>query len=142
MAKTDENDPWLDLGLLALRLGSGLTMAIAHGWPKLGRWAGSATQFADPIGVGPAASLALALFGELVCGVLIAAGLFTRLAAVPFAITMLVAAFVVHGADPFRKKELALAYALAGIVVALTGPGRFSVDAKLFPDGLPFLKKK
>jgi putative oxidoreductase len=42
---------------------------------------------------------------------------------------MLVAAFVVHGDDPWSKKELALLYAIPFLTLGLTGPGRFSIDA-------------
>lgn len=120
-----------DLGLLVLRAWFGGTMAFVHGLPKLEKLLAGDFAFADPIGLGPAASLALAVFGELVCGLLIAAGLFTRLASIPAIITMAVAAFVTHGADPFQKKELALAYGFAYLAIALAGPGRFSLDARL-----------
>lgn len=116
------------IGLLVLRVGAGATMAIAHGLPKLQSFAEKSSSFPDPLGVGSSVSMALAIFGELVCGALIAAGLFTRLAAIPFGITMTVAAFITHGADPFQKKELALMYLVMAIAIALLGPGRWSLD--------------
>ncbi len=121
---------YLDLGLLVLRAWFGGTIAVVHGLPKLQKLLAGDFEFADPIGLGPGISLGLAVFGELICGALVAMGLFTRLAAVPAAITMAVAAFITHGADPFAKKELALAYFFAFVVVALVGPGRFSIDAR------------
>ena len=74
-------------------------------------------------------SLGLATFGELVCGVLIALGLGTRLAAIPFAFTMLVAMFVAHAADPWSDKEHAFLFLVPAITLMLTGPGRYSLDA-------------
>lgn len=118
------------VGLLALRLGAGLSMAMAHGWTKLGRLTGDEPiRFADPFGLGEPASLALAVFGELVCGVLIALGLGTRLAAIPFAITMLVAMFHAHAADPWNVKEHAFLFLVPAIALLFTGPGRLSLDA-------------
>lgn len=106
-------------------------MLFAHGWGKLTKFGELSGKFADPIGLGSAPSLALAVFAEVFCAIAIMLGLFTRAAAIPLLITMLVAAFVVHDADPFQKKEFALLYAAPFLMLILTGAGSFSVDAKL-----------
>ena len=116
------------LGLLVLRIALG-GMMLTHGWPKLGRLLETPEKFADPIGLGPEITLALAVFSEFVCAILIMLGAWTRLASIPFLATMLVAAFIVHGDDPFKKQELALLYGAGALALALTGPGRMSVDA-------------
>lgn len=116
------------VGLLVLRLAVG-GMMLTHGWPKLQRLFSAPGEFADPLGVGPLASHVLAVFGEFVCAVLIIAGAATRLAAIPLFITMIVVGLVVHGADPFARKELALLYAAGAMTIALVGPGRLSIDA-------------
>lgn len=116
------------LGLLVLRLGAGFTMAVAHGYPKLERALSDAPRFADPIGIGVIPSLWLAIFGELVCGVLIALGLGTRLAAIPFATTMLIAITIAHASDPWGDKEHAFLFLLPAITLMMTGPGRYSLD--------------
>ena len=118
------------LGLLILRLALG-GMMLTHGWPKLGRLMETPEKFADPIGLGPEITLALAVLSEFVCALLIMAGAWTRLACIPFVMTMLVAAFVVHGDDPFKKQELALLYGAGALALGLIGAGRFSVDAWL-----------
>ena len=56
----------------------------------------------------------------------------TRLAVIPLAFTMIVALFVVHGADPWKVKELAAMYLPVYAVIFVTGPGEFSLDKKLF----------
>ena len=122
----------IDLGLLILRLWFGLEMAFAHGLPKLLKLINGDMTFADPLGLGMGVSLVLATFGEFVCGLLIAAGFFTRLSCIPYLITMLVAAFVTHGADPWAKMAFPLMYAVAAIVLLITGPGRYSLDHRLF----------
>src|SRR5207245_2433008 len=84
------------LGLLILRLGMGGYLA-SHGWGKLQMLiAGDFDKFPDVIGIGSMLSLVLITLAEFVCAVLVAIGLFTRLAAVPVVIAMGVAAFAVH----------------------------------------------
>ena len=116
------------VGLALLRVAVG-GMMLTHGWPKLGRLLETPERFADPIGLGPEISLGLTVMAELLCAALIIFGAATRIACVPLLITMLVAAFVVHGEDPFGDKELALLYAAGTLTLLFTGPGRFSVDA-------------
>lgn len=125
------HDQLSSLGILILRLFTGGCMLFAHGWGKLTKFWELSGKFADPIGLGSAPSLALAVFAEVFCAIAIMLGLFTRAAAIPLLITMLVAAFVVHDADPFQKKEFALLYAAPFLMLILTGAGSFSVDAKL-----------
>lgn len=117
-----------DIGLAILRIGIS-AMMLVHGYGKL-QMLINGEEFGNPIGIGATPSLFLTVIGEFVCPILIIIGLKTRLAAIPAAITMAVAAFIVHGADPFQKKELALLYLVVFIVIALTGPGKFSIDKK------------
>jgi putative oxidoreductase len=121
----------VDLGLLLLRLGFGLSLALAHGLPKLRsfeKFLGNVTRHGFPL---PELLAPLAVMSELAGGILLALGLATRPAAVFVIATMFAAAFKVHAADPFSKKELALAYALVAIVLFVAGPGRHSLDARL-----------
>lgn len=114
-------------GLLVLRLGmSGLM--LTHGLPKFMNLVQGNMDFGDPIGIGSTLSLILTVIGEAICPLLIIIGFKTRLAAIPTIITMAVAAFIVHGADPIATKEKALLYLVGFIVIALTGAGKFSVD--------------
>ena len=57
-------------------------------------------------------------------------GFKTKLAAIPAAITMAVAAFIVHASDPLKTKEMAILYLLAFVVIFLAGPGRLSIDGR------------
>lgn len=123
-----ETSPASAAGLLALRVGAGLMMLVAHGWPKLANFAVYAERFPDPIGLGATPSLVLAILAEVLCAALVVVGLGTRFAAVPLLITMLVAGLVVHAPDPWAKKELALLYATVFATLVLTGGGRWSLD--------------
>ncbi|GGH43713.1 DoxX family protein [Mangrovimonas yunxiaonensis] len=122
------NKNFTDLALAILRIGfSG--MMLTHGIPKISMLS-DPSGFPDPLGLSPTVSLVLTLIGEVVAPILILIGLKTKLAAIPAAITMLVAAFVVHGADPLAKKEMALLYLFAFTVIFLAGPGRLSIDGR------------
>jgi putative oxidoreductase len=124
-----ENQAFLsDLGLLTLRLSFGLMMLFGHGLVKAGKFSVLATQFPDPLGIGHLPSLFLAVFAEVGCSILLILGLGTRFAALNLVITMLVAVVLVHGGDPFDKKEMALLYLFPYITLLLSGAGRFSVD--------------
>jgi putative oxidoreductase len=117
------------LGLLTLRLGAGLLIMVGHGWGKLSNYSTMVDQWADPIGLGSAVSLSLAVFAEFFCSIAVTLGFLTRAAVIPLLVTMLVAAFIVHGDDPFQKKELALLFLTPFLALLLAGPGRFSLDA-------------
>ena len=120
-----------DIALLLLRIAFGGFMIYGHGWGKLMRLtSGDPIKFADPFGIGPEASLALVVFAEFLCALLLMIGLFSRYATIPLIITMFVAAFVAHGDDPFGKQEKALMYLLGYISLLLTGPGWYSLDAQ------------
>ncbi|PWJ44624.1 DoxX family protein [Sediminitomix flava] len=118
------------ISLLILRLFSGGLM-LTHGWGKMMNFEQLSTKFPDPLHIGHASSLALAVFSEIGCAVFLILGLFTRLASIPLIVTMLVAVFIVHGGDPIGKKELGLMYLSMYTVLLMMGGGKYSLDAKL-----------
>ena len=120
----------IDVALLILRVGSSLVM-VTHGWPKIANFSEYLNRFADPLGLGPALSLQGAIFAEFFCAILVALGLLTRVAVIPLIFTMAVAAFIVHGGDPFGDKELSLLYLVIYAVLFITGPGKYSLDKKI-----------
>ncbi len=114
--------------LFILRVVIGIFM-LTHGWRKMETlFSGEPIQFADPIGLGTTFSLALAVFAEVLCSILLIIGLGTRLAAIPLLITMLVAAFIVHANDGFGKQEFTLLYAVIYLTIAMIGSGKYSLD--------------
>ena len=116
-------------GILLLRLLAGGTMLIQHGWPKLMNYSQVVGQFPDPLGFGSNLSLSLAIFAEFVCAGLVVLGLFSRLALLPLIVTMAVAFFVIHGADPWQKKELAFLYLGMYASLFLSGSGDYSLQS-------------
>ena len=126
--KTNLSLPATDVGLLIFRVGVSALM-LPHGYGKLMQFfSGDKITFADPLGIGDTASLALTVFAEFICSILIILGLGTRLAAIPLIITMLVAVFIVHAADGMSHQELPLLYLFSYVLLMLTGSGKYSLD--------------
>lgn len=125
----DASGKYQDLGLLILRIVFGLSMFFGHGLGKWGQLLGEEEiQFADPFGLGPTISLALAVFAEGFCSLLVFLGFKTRLATIPLIITMATAFFTVHLTQEFGRQEKAILFGFAFIVLFLTGPGKYSLD--------------
>lgn len=124
-----KNNLQTQIGLAFLRIVPSL-MLITHGLPKFQKLISGDFEFGDPIGIGATPSLFLAVIGEFICPILIIIGFKTRWMAVPPAITMLVAGFIVHSADPFGTKEKAFLFLTFFIAIILLGPGKFSIDRK------------
>lgn len=125
-----KHDTATSFGLLLMRAAFG-GMMLVHGWQKLTAFNELAAVFPDPLGMGSRWSLIAAIGAEFGCSALLITGMATRLAAIPLAFTMGVALFIVHGADPWQKKELAAAYLAAYLVLFFTGAGKFSLDGLL-----------
>lgn len=128
-----------DLGLLALRSIVGV-VGVYHGGQKLfGAFGGPGIDgfagWLQSLGVPmPQFSAVLAGSSEFFGGILIAIGLGTRLAALPFLFSMFIAVTMVHS-KAFDARNNGMEYPLTLAVVLaslfLTGPGRFSIDAIL-----------
>lgn len=120
--------PQRDLGLLVLRVAFAAALIGAHGWGKMTTLIGGGGEgFPDPLGVGGVASLAMAVFAEVICALAVLLGLGGRLPAAILTVLFLVAFFMVHSGDPFGERELAFVYLVAFATLTLTGPGRYSL---------------
>ncbi|WP_371671901.1 DoxX family membrane protein [Streptomyces sp. NBC_00289] len=128
-----------DLGLLLLRLGTGGVLA-AHGAQKLFGWFGGhglegTGQFFESVGYAPGkASATAAGLAEAGGGTLLALGLATPAAGAAAAGAMTGAA-AVHAPNGFFNQsggyEYAAALGLTAAGLAITGPGRLSLDHAL-----------
>ncbi len=129
----------LDVGLLLIRVGIGLSMAIFHGWGKISggpetweRIGGSMQNLG--IDFLPAWWGFMAGFAEFFGSLLLIVGLFSRPAAALLAATMTVAAIrhLSLPADAANAGWAGASHALELLVVylglLLTGPGRLSID--------------
>ena len=115
---------WL---LLAARLVFGILL-MTHGIAKWQNFDTLSAGFPDPLGVGSQTSLALAIFGEVICPLGFITGTLYRLALLPMIFTMCIAFFSVHAGDPFAVRELAMLYLAAFALLWIAGPGRYSAD--------------
>src|SRR5262249_12978365 len=126
----------VDAGLLLLRLWLGLSMFLIHGLGKATTFGSTVGAFRDK-GI-PLPFAIAAILAESVCALLLALGLFSRLAALFLAITMAVAFILVHHAIlTFGKPtsgELAFIYLAGYLTILLTGPGRFAIDKRISPE--------
>ncbi|MFE0961032.1 DoxX family protein [Streptomyces fungicidicus] len=128
-----------DLGLLLLRLGTGGVLA-AHGAQKLFGWFGGGGiegtgQFMESIGYTPGRTSATAAgLAEAGGGLLLALGLATPAAGAAAAGAM-AGASAVHAPNGFFNQEGGFEYAaslgLTAAGLAVTGPGRLSLDHAL-----------
>jgi len=120
----------IDFALLVLRVWFGLLLFVKHGLDKAMNFSGLSAHFADPFHIGPKASLILVLLAEVVCSLLVALGLWTRVAAAIVVINLTVAFAFAHHFQLFgqRNGELAFAFVGAFLTLCVSGPGRWSVD--------------
>lgn len=124
-----------DAGLAILRIGVG-GVFVAHGLQKLFVFGlAGLSDFMAQAGLPFPALSALAVTAtELLGGLALVAGFQTRLAALPLAFAMLVAALAVHLKAGFFLPdgiEYVLVLFLASVTLALTGPGAWAVDTLL-----------
>ena len=118
-----------NLALALLRIGTA-AMLLTHGIPKIERLFADTITFSDPLGIGAAFSLILVLIAEVVAPIFIIIGYRTKIATLFPIIMMTVALLMVHFNDPFGKKEKAVFFLLAFLVIFLAGPGRYSIDKR------------
>lgn len=105
-------------------------MLILHGLPKLQQLISGNFKFADPIGIGAAPSLVLAVLAEAVCSFLLIIGLFSRLSALMLSFTMAVAFGAVHQmklSGP-QSGELAFVYLAGYLVILIAGSGKYAAN--------------
>jgi putative oxidoreductase len=131
-------------GLLVARLVVGLGIA-AHGAQKLFGWFGGyglegTAGYIESLGFRPGRVFAAAAaVGEFVGGLLVALGFLGPIGPA-LVLAVMIVAMMQHWSHGFFAMndgiELPLLYASAGLALAFTGPGAYSLDAALGLEGL------
>jgi len=123
-----------DVGLMTLRIGTGLCLVVLHGWSKLAEAVGyfqghdwDLVHLTRSLGFpAPAFFAVCAALSESVGAFLVACGLYSRLAAAAVAFNMLVAIYA--DLRDGSSIEDAYLYAVPLCTLLLTGPGALSLD--------------
>lgn len=120
-----------DFGLLFLRVSGGLFLLWVHGLPKLLDFTEQLQLIEDPFHLGAHLTLSLAIFAEVLCPLLIVAGVLARLACLPILFVLLVALLVVHPQWSVAEGQFGWLLLILFTTVFIAGPGRLAINVRL-----------
>jgi putative oxidoreductase len=115
-------------GLLFLRFAGSALLLYVHGLPKLLHYGAELQRIDDPLHLGRGLTLLLALFAEILCPLLVAAGWLTRLACLPILFLLFVSLALVHPDWNIATGQFAWLLIIVFGAIALAGPGEYSID--------------
>jgi len=113
-----------DLGLLFLRISGALFLLWVHGLPKLLNYSEQLQLIEDPFHLGANITLLLAIFAEVLCPLLIIAGVLVRLACLPILAVLLIALLVVHPEWTLFEAQFGWLLLIIFTTLLISGPGR------------------
>ena len=119
-----------DLGLLFLRGSGALFLLWVHGLPKLLNYSEQLKQIEDPFHLGAHVTLLLAFFAEVLCPLLIIAGVLVRLACLPILAVLLIAMVVVHPEWTLLEGQFGWLLLIIFTSILIAGPGRLALEKK------------
>ena len=119
-----------DLGLLFLRGSGALFLLWVHGLPKLLNYSEQLKLIEDPFHLGAHVTLLLAIFAEVLCPLLIIAGVLERLACLPILAVLLIAMLVVHPEWTLLEGQFGWLLLIIFSSVLIAGPGRLVLSQR------------
>ncbi|EUB83210.1 DoxX family protein [Pseudomonas sp. GM30] len=131
MSASPRDEQAQDIGLLFLRVSGGLFLLWVHGLPKLLDFNAQLQQIEDPFHLGAHLTLCLAIFAEVLCPLLIVAGVLARLACLPILFVLLVALLVVHPQWSVAEGQFGWLLLILFATVFIAGPGRLALNVRL-----------
>ncbi|MFJ7314616.1 DoxX family protein [Pseudomonas sp. NPDC098747] len=120
-----------DIGLLFLRVSGGLFLLCVHGMPKLLDFSAQLQLIEDPFHLGAHLTLLLAIFAEVLCPLMIVAGVLARLACLPILFVLLVALLLVHPQWTVAEGQFGWLLLILFTTVFIAGPGRLALNVRL-----------
>ena len=119
-----------DVGLLFLRVSGGLFLLWVHGLPKLLDFNAQLQLIEDPFHLGAHLTLSLAIFAEVLCPLLIVAGVLARLACLPILFVLLVALLIVHPQWSVAEGQFGWLLLILFTSIFIAGPGRLALNIR------------
>ncbi|WP_144109963.1 DoxX family protein [Paraburkholderia sp. BCC1886] len=116
-----------DIALLFLRVAGSVLVLLVHGLPKVLHYAREAGAIEDPFHIGKGLTIGFAIFAEVVCPVLMMAGIATRLAALPIIAVTAIALVFVHPEWTLFDAQFAWMLLIIFGTILLGGAGRYRI---------------
>lgn len=130
MNASQRNERAQDFGLLFLRVSGGLFLLCVHGLPKLLDYSAELQRIEDPFHLGAHLTLILAIFAEVLCPLLIVAGVLVRLACLPVLFVLLVAMLIVHPQWSVAEGQFGWLLLILFTSIFIAGPGRLALNIR------------
>jgi putative oxidoreductase len=120
------------VALLAFRVAVSLQLFLVHGLKKIGIGVPAPEKVPNPYNIPEILNTGIAVAANTICPALIILGFCTRLAALPVVLITLTGYFVIHGDEPLAQRDVPFMYSISFLLIAILGPGRFSLGYLLF----------
>ncbi|MDQ0739868.1 DoxX family protein [Pseudomonas sp. W4I3] len=120
-----------DIGLLFLRVSGALFLLWVHGLPKLLHYSEQLKLIEDPFHLGASVTLLLAIFAEVLCPLLIIAGMWVRLACLPILAVLVIALLVVHPEWTLFEGQFGWLLMIIFSSLLIAGPGSLRLGRRL-----------
>jgi len=128
LSGTELPESLLHRTLFGYRLIAAAALFAGHGLPKIVNFTDEMQHIPDPFNLGSATVLYFAILADVICPVLIAMGIFSRLVTLPVLATTLTGLLIVHWDDPWAAKDIPLIYTIVFGSLLFFGPGKYSFD--------------